>query len=235
MQPINVSKLQQSRRVSTDESTELAFDMFKMNETGSVNNFTGNHRSTVYLSRDDSPVSPITHKGDYESSTNSQRQNMGRTTILFLITLGAVAGIVNGLIIQGNNGLAYAQARIIASFDDYAAGLFTFMTTTAVFVYLAACLCKYVSNRAAGSGLPELKALLSSELKSDLESKNLVSSRALFAKIFGLILALGSCLSIGSEGPLVHTASCLAFFIMRHVYEFETILSSPNFLRQVDY
>lgn len=75
--------------------------------------------------------------------------------------------------------------------------------------------------------------LLASELRSESESKFLVSSRALFAKIFGLILALGSCLSIGSEGPLVHTASCLAYFVLRHVPEFETLLLHPNYLRQI--
>lgn len=60
-----------------------------------------------------------------------------------------------------------------------------------------------------------------------------MSSRALFAKIFGLILALGSCLSIGSEGPLVHTASCLAYFVLRHVPDFECLLQHPNYLRQI--
>ena len=101
-----------------------------------------------------------------------------------------------------------------------------------MFVFVAAFLCKHVSTRAAGSGLPELKSLLASELNYE-ESEKLVSKRALLAKIFGLVFALGSCLSVGSEGPLVHTASCVAYFLVKHVYEFQHLLQSPSMLRQV--
>lgn len=65
---------------------------------------------------------------------------------------------------MGNAGLASFQASVIFKYrSNYATGLFVFMTTTASFVFMAACLCKYVSSRAAGSGLPELKAVCSIE------------------------------------------------------------------------
>lgn len=233
--------MQRNRYQHDSETSDIAYDMFNMNDYGDTNNFKGNDKFQIKnrfgMSRMNSAEkdTPMDNRYDDNDQKSPQKTNMSRITVIFLITLGAVAGFVNGLIILGNNGLAYAQAIIISSFDDnYAAGLFLFMFTTSVFVYLAAYLCKYVSNRAAGSGLPELKALLSGDLKNEQESKNLVSSRALFAKIFGLILALGSCLSIGSEGPLVHTASCLAYFLMRHIYEFEPLLNSPTYLRQVN-
>jgi Voltage gated chloride channel len=135
---------------------------------------------------------------------------------------------------MGNVLLSYVQATIIAvdKAKGYSTGLLVFMTTTGFFVFCAAYLCKNVSARAAGSGLPELKCLLASELKYE-ESERLVSKRTLVAKIFGLILACGSCLSVGSEGPLVHTATCIAYFLMKHVYEFQEILQSPSMLRQV--
>ena len=47
------------------------------------------------------------------------------------------------------------------------------MTTTGIFVFIAAYICKHISMRAAGSGLPELKSLLASELKYE-ESEKLV-------------------------------------------------------------
>lgn len=96
----------------------------------------------------------------HSSAPTSQSSDLERRTILMLITLGLLAGVVNGLIIMGNAGLASFQASVIFKYkSNYAAGLFVFMTTTAAFVFMAACLCKYVSNRAAGSGLPELKAV----------------------------------------------------------------------------
>ena len=154
-------------------------------------------------------------RADKMSNAAKINRKLERISLIFLIVLGVVAGIVNGLVIMGTQYISALQATIIASDGgDYSVGLFTFMTTSGILVFCAAFLCKHVSNRAAGSGLPELKSLLSSDLNND-ESERLVSKRALFSKCIGLMLALGSCLSVGSEGPLVHTAACISFFLVR--------------------
>ena len=147
------SSIRNLRGLHESEASDIAYDMFNMDDSGNVNNFTGNHKFTRYLSQSkesthESNASVSSKHRDHDA--DDEKINYGQTTTIFLVVLGAVAGIVNGCIILGNSGLAYAQALIIDSFTDYASGLFMFMTTTAIFVYLAACLCKYVSNRAAG-------------------------------------------------------------------------------------
>ena len=52
---------------------------------------------------------------------------------------------------------------------------------------------------------------------SNNEMDKLVSKRILAAKILGLVMAIGSSLSIGSEGPLIHTAACVAYLLMKFI------------------
>ena len=128
----------------TAEASQMALDMFSLSASEPVPPNGGPQQSA--------PTAPPT--------TTKYNNNLERRTILMLITLGLVAGVVNGLIIMGNAALSHFQATIIFQYRaNYAAGLFVFMSTTAAFVFMAACLCKYVSSRAAGSGLPELKAV----------------------------------------------------------------------------
>ena len=75
-------------------------------------------------------------------------------------------------------------------------------------------LCKVLSPQAAGSGLPEFKSLLSSELTNN-ESEKLVSGHILVPKILGLICTVGCGLNVGTEGPFVFIAACISYFLMK--------------------
>ena len=109
------------------EASETAIDMFNINSQSKT--------------KDDSA----------NTKTVPNRKRLERATVYMLITLGCVAGIVNGLIILGNAALGSFQASVIDKYrSNYGVGLFLFMLTTSIFVLLAACLCKYVSSTAAG-------------------------------------------------------------------------------------
>ena len=63
---------------------------------------------------------------------------------------------------------------------------------------------------AGSSGLPEMKAILSGTIKPVLLSPSLIA-----AKLGGLVCAISAGLSVGKEGPFVHTAAAVADNIMR--------------------
>jgi H+/Cl- antiporter ClcA len=154
--------------------------------------------------------------------------------LLFLFTLGCCAGLINGLILWASSAFSQLQVVSITHGDAQkpGVGLLYFWISSSCCALFAACLCKFVSPFAAGSGLPEFKYLLATEM-NESEYNRYLAFRVFVAKVFGLIFSAGSCLSIGSEGPLVHTAACIAFLLMKYVGEFGDILQSPSLVKQV--
>jgi H+/Cl- antiporter ClcA len=153
--------------------------------------------------------------------------------LLMLFTLGAVGGLFNGLIMWGNHALGYAQVKVIALDPDHGfKGLALFSLSCGACVFAASCLCKYLSPVATGTGFPEFKFLISSDV-NDADLERLLNWRVLLAKGLGLVLSVGSSLSAGSEGPLVHITACLAYQIMKYVGEFGVILDSPSLIKQI--
>lgn len=79
------------------------------------------------------------------------------------------------------------------------------------------------SPEAAGSGLPEVKCIL-----SGIELGNFLKPRVLVAKSFGLMLVLGAAMPVGKEGPFVHIASCISAMLL----ESERCFASVSLDRQ---
>lgn len=63
---------------------------------------------------------------------------------------------------------------------------------------------------AAGSGIPEVKTIL-----SGFVIHGYLGARTLFTKSLGLALSVGSGLTLGKEGPFVHMASCVGNIVSR--------------------
>ncbi|BFZ58887.1 hypothetical protein PYCC9005_005954 [Savitreella phatthalungensis] len=63
---------------------------------------------------------------------------------------------------------------------------------------------------AAGSGIPEVKVIL-----SGFVIHGFLGINTLFVKVVGLTLAVASGMNLGKEGPLVHIASCIANIVSR--------------------
>jgi len=79
------------------------------------------------------------------------------------------------------------------------------------------------SPEAAGSGLPEVKCIL-----SGIELGNFLKPRVLVAKSLGLMLVLGAAMPVGKEGPFVHIASCISALLL----ESERCFASVSLDRQ---
>ncbi|XP_026758502.3 H(+)/Cl(-) exchange transporter 5 isoform X4 [Galleria mellonella] len=73
-----------------------------------------------------------------------------------------------------------------------------------VFAALSASLVRMFAPYACGSGIPEIKTILSGFI-----IRGYLGKWTLIIKVVGLILSVSSGLSLGKEGPMVHIASCL--------------------------
>ncbi|KAJ7703130.1 chloride channel [Mycena rosella] len=69
---------------------------------------------------------------------------------------------------------------------------------------------------AAGSGIPEIKTIL-----SGFVIHGYLGGRTLFTKAVGLALSVASGLSLGKEGPFVHIASCIGNIVSRFTTKYE--------------
>ncbi|KAF8210342.1 chloride channel [Mycena galopus ATCC 62051] len=69
---------------------------------------------------------------------------------------------------------------------------------------------------AAGSGIPEIKTIL-----SGFVIHGYLGGRTLFTKSVGLALSVASGLSLGKEGPFVHLASCIGNIVSRFTNKYE--------------
>ncbi|KAF7288681.1 Chloride channel protein [Mycena chlorophos] len=73
-----------------------------------------------------------------------------------------------------------------------------------------------VAYYAAGSGIPEIKTIL-----SGFVIHGYLGGRTLFTKSVGLALSVASGLSLGKEGPFVHIASCIGNICSRLTAKYE--------------
>lgn len=78
-----------------------------------------------------------------------------------------------------------------------------------------------LSPMAAGSGIPQMRAILSGAWLHDY-----LSIKTLIAKWVGVVLASGSGLVIGLEGPYTHLAGLVGYAIAR-LPPFREIISTP--------
>lgn len=63
----------------------------------------------------------------------------------------------------------------------------------------------YVSMHAAGSGIPQMRAIM-----AGVKLPGMLSFRTYLSKVFGMLFMLGSGMSLGKEGPFVHISGCIA-------------------------
>jgi H+/Cl- antiporter ClcA len=159
------------------------------------------------------------------------KNHLGSREAILLVTLGVLAGAISGLTLWAAEQLSYAQVLLINANHLVATPIYYFLSAIALAI-IPALIIKYFCRQAAGSGLPEFKAILAGEMRPS-ERAHLVSFRIFAAKIIGLTLSSGSGLSIGTEGPLVHISACIAHLLMINISEFVDILDSPSLSRQI--
>ncbi|KAJ6581159.1 Cl-channel protein [Mycena capillaripes] len=92
---------------------------------------------------------------------------------------------------------------------------FVYVSLAVAFAGSAAVLVKSYAPHAFHTGIPEIKAILGGYVLTAF-----LSPWTLIIKALGLALAVASGLSLGKEGPLVHVACCMAYFLSRFFKQF---------------
>lgn len=85
-----------------------------------------------------------------------------------------------------------------------------------LFAFLAAKLVKYYAPSAAGSGISEIKCIISGFVMDGF-----LGWPTLFIKSLGLPLAIAAGLSVGKEGPSVHYAVCVGNSIAKLITKYK--------------
>ena len=93
--------------------------------------------------------------------------------------------------------------------DGYVS-LLKYISFSVTLASLACFITQKVCPAAGSSGLPEMRAILSGTIKPVLLTPQLI-----VAKLGGLVCSISAGLSVGKEGPFVHTAAAVADNIMR--------------------
>jgi chloride channel protein, CIC family len=136
-------------------------------------------------------------------------QAYGNLLVLALLApiVGGASGLIGALfrLVLGaadrfrNAAIAWAHGWNLAGFLCIAAGC-------AAAVAIAAWLVRRFSPYAAGSGIPQVEEILNDELPA-------TPPRLLFVKFFGGLLAIGSGLALGREGPSVQMGAAIAHVV----------------------
>lgn len=133
-------------------------------------------------------------------------------TLLGVLTalLGFIVDFVGERLLEARGAFAFASPGPLS--------LFIWLGYSLVFAFVGACAGLWISADAEGSGIPEMKAIL-----SGVKMPRYLSLQTLAGKMIGLISAYSAGLSIGREGPFVHIAGIVAHRLcklhcFRHVY-----------------
>eukprot|EP01119_Soliformovum_irregulare_P019855 TRINITY_DN6369_c3_g1_i2.p1 TRINITY_DN6369_c3_g1~~TRINITY_DN6369_c3_g1_i2.p1 ORF type:complete len:531 (+),score=121.88 TRINITY_DN6369_c3_g1_i2:209-1594(+) len=128
-------------------------------------------------------------------------------TWFFLMILGFATAMVFLTIDMAIVGAQEAQRRITSwqGGGMFIINGFLWIVYSLVFCLLSGATVQYISPFAVGSGIPEVKSIL-----SGLHLRYYLSFRALTAKIIGLVCAIGGGLYVGREGPYVVISAALA-------------------------
>jgi CIC family chloride channel protein len=137
----------------------------------------------------------------------------GYRSLLVLSLLALIVGVASGLVgatfrLSLDAADRFRSAAIIWAHGSNFAGFLLIVGGCAAAVASAAWLVRRFSPYASGSGIPQVEAVLRDELPPP-------PPRLLLVKFFGGVLAIGSGLALGREGPSVQMGAAIAHVVGR--------------------
>ena len=124
--------------------------------------------------------------------------------------------------------ISLGRKELSLAVGNYYGGWVVWVLSALVFAWIAASGGMYICPEADGSGVPELKAIM-----TGYEMPKFLSWKALFSKWMGLTAASGAGLSIGREGPYVHIAAICADRVMASLAFLSKLKDSTTLRNQI--
>src|SRR5262245_35906187 len=144
-----------------------------------------------------------------ESPPSNAEENHGSLLVLALLALivGAAAGLIGAIFRLALVLADSARDALIAwAHGQELSGFFVVVAVCAVAASFAAWLVRRFSPHASGSGIPHVEAVLNRELMQ-------APFRLIPVKFFGGLIAIGSGLALGREGPSVQMGASIAHLV----------------------
>ncbi len=176
--------------------------------SGRPNSSNGTMRRRRWYARADaSAFGPLQHLAG--AGAPSSVPNILRV-VVFLVLLGIIPSLIIFLVDISVHNL-FAAREALAKHQQ-AADFFLYLGSGVVLCLLATFACHLWSTEAEGSGIPQMKAIMSGFYD---KMKPALSLWALLAKGVGLVCAIGGGLPVGWEGPNVHISCIVAHHLSR--------------------
>lgn len=133
--------------------------------------------------------------------------------LIFLICLGIVASLTTVSIDTCIFAIEDAHVRFGQITSHFHVNYLLFIAFSLFSAVFAVACVDLISRDSAGSGLPEMKSILSGNYMA-----RYLTLRTMLGKSLGVIAGLGAGLSIGRLGPFVHLSSCIGNSMLKLRY-----------------
>jgi chloride channel 2 len=167
------------------------------------------------------------HEGPVNKVT-SKLQCLHLTVWVGLFITAAFTSLVAFTVDVLAQRISMGRKELVALVGDYWLGWPVWVVTALVFSWIAASPGMYICPEADGSGIPEMKAIM-----TGYDMPNFLSWKALFSKWIGLTAGSGAGLSIGREGPYVHIAAICADRVLNSLKFLSKLKDSTTFRNQI--
>lgn len=141
---------------------------------------------------------------------------------IFLLLLGVLTSVTVWIVDAGVLTVTRLRLSFTELGGDWSFKYLFFVLFRVSMLLLSVGCTVAICPEAAGSGIPEMRSIL-----GGFSFPKYLTARALIAKCFGLVLALGSGLTIGKVGPFVHLSSIIAHQLLQ-LPLFEQIRTSED-------
>ena len=128
--------------------------------------------------------------------------------LLFLVILGTLTSATSWLMDLAIDALISVH-RAPLPHMHWTLQLLYWLAFTVVLVRLTHFMVQHLSLHCAGSGIPEVKVVL-----SGIAMPQYISKTVLFGKVVGLVLVVGAGIFAGKQGPMVHIGVMIATALM---------------------